>query len=81
MEHRGQTPCGEERVYLAYASTSLFSTEGSQGRNLEAGADAGAMEGCCSWLASHDLLRLLSYRTQDHQLRGSPTYNELGPPP
>jgi hypothetical protein len=43
---------GEERVYSAYTSTLLFITKGSQdknseGRNLEAGAYAEAMEGCC----------------------------------
>ena len=41
------------KVYLAYISTTLFIAEGSQdrnsnkGRNLEAGPDAEAMEGCC----------------------------------
>ena len=35
-----------------------------QGRNLEAGADAEAMEGGAYWFASHGLLSLLSYRTQ-----------------
>jgi hypothetical protein len=44
---------GEERVYSAYTCTLLFITKGSfgqelkQGRNLEAGADAEAMEECC----------------------------------
>jgi hypothetical protein len=44
---------GEERVYSVYTSTLLFITkrksrqELTQGRNLEAGADAEAMEGCC----------------------------------
>jgi hypothetical protein len=33
-----------------------------QGRNLEAGTDAGAMEGAAYWLTSHGLLSLLSYR-------------------
>ena len=37
--------------YLAYMSTMLFITEASQDRNMEAGADAEAMEGCCLWLA------------------------------
>ena len=41
---------GEERVYSAYIYTLLFITKGrqelTQGRNLEAGADAEAMEGC-----------------------------------
>ena len=33
------------------------------------------------WLASHDLASLLSYRTQDHQVRDGTTHNGLGPPP
>ena len=44
---------GKEMVYLVYTSISLFITEGKksaqelmQGRDLEAGADAEAMEGC-----------------------------------
>jgi hypothetical protein len=44
---------GEERVYSAYSSTLLFRNRESksgqeltQGRILEAGADAEAMEGC-----------------------------------
>ena len=32
------------------------------------------------WLIQHGLLSLLSYRTQDHQLRGGITSNGLGPP-
>ena len=47
--------------------------EGSQGRDLVAGADAEAMEGAACWLAPHGLLNLLSCRTQDH--------NGLGPLP
>ena len=35
----------------------------TQGRNLEAGADAEAMEGAAYWLAPHDLLSLLSNST------------------
>ena len=60
------------------------STEGSQGReglkpggNLEAGADAEAMEDAAYWLVPHGLLSLLSYRTQDHQLRDGTTHNGL----
>jgi hypothetical protein len=45
MKYCDQKQVGEERVYLAYTSTSYFITEGSRGRNLEAGADAEAMEG------------------------------------
>ncbi|EDL80577.1 rCG31008, isoform CRA_a, partial [Rattus norvegicus] len=39
----------------------------TQGWNLEAGADAEAMEEDADWLAPHGLLSLLSYRTQDPQ--------------
>jgi len=35
-----------------------------QGRNLQAGVEE-AVEGCCFWLAPHDLLSMLSYRTQE----------------
>jgi hypothetical protein len=55
---------GKERVYfMLYFSRKQSLTEGSQGRNLEAGADAEAMEGAAYWLAPHGLLSLLSYRT------------------
>ena len=47
-----------------------------EGRNLEAGADAEAMEGAADWLAPHGLLSLLSYRTRD-----STTHNGLSSPP
>ena len=33
------------------------------------------------WLASHDLLSLLSYRTQDYQSWGNLTYRGLPPAP
>jgi hypothetical protein len=51
-----------------------------QGWNLQAGADAEAMEGAANWIASHGLFTLLSYRTQDHQSGDGPTFNGLGPP-
>jgi hypothetical protein len=46
---------GEERVYSAYTSTFLFITKKSgweltQGRNLEAGANAEAMESAAYWM-------------------------------
>ena len=43
-----------------------------QGRNLEAGAEAEAMEGAAYWLAPQGLLSLLCHRTQDHQPRDGP---------
>ena len=53
VKHHHRKQDGEEGVYVAYALVSLFITEGSQSRNsnqgriLEAGAGAEAMEGCC----------------------------------
>jgi hypothetical protein len=52
-------------------------TRTQQGRILEAGADAEAMKG----VLLTGLLRLLSYRTQDHQPRVGTTCHGLGPPP
>ena len=46
----------------------------TQGRNLEAGADAEAVEGAAYWLASPGLLSLLSYRTQDYQPTNGTTH-------
>ena len=51
-----------------------------QGRNLKAGADAEAMEGCClltcfTWLAPPALL------SQGHQPKDGPTHNGLGSSP
>ena len=45
----------------------------------EAGADAEAMEDATYWLAHHDLLSLLSHRTQDLQSWNGTTHNGLLP--
>jgi len=50
-----------------------------QGRNLEAGAGAEATEGAAYWLAPHGLPCLISYRTQDHQLRDSTICKGMDP--
>jgi len=51
-----------------------------QSRDLESGANAKAMEGCCLLACSCGFLILTSYRSQDHQLRDGPTHNGLGLP-
>ena len=53
-------------IHSAYVSISLFITEGSQDRNLEAGAKTKAMRSAANWFVGHGSLSLLSYRTQDH---------------
>jgi hypothetical protein len=58
---------GKERVYLAYSSCQSPSLKKSgqelkQGRNLEAEADAEAMEGAAYWFAP-GWFSLLSFRT------------------
>ena len=52
----------------------------TQGKNLEAGTEAEAMEACCLQLAPHGLLSLLSYTTQDSQPRSGTVQSKLGPP-
>jgi hypothetical protein len=59
-EYHDQKQFGEEWDYLSYtvrshSITRAVRTGGTQGRNLKAGADTDAMEGCCliaffSWL-------------------------------
>ena len=67
-----QKQVGEEKgVFGLHFHIAVYywrkSEQEHQGRNLEAGADAVAMERYL--LASHSLLSLLCYRTQDHQPR------------
>jgi hypothetical protein len=52
----------------------------TQGKDPEAGADTETMEGSAYWLASHGLLTLFSYTTQDHHPRDSTIHNGLRPP-
>ena len=72
----------EERVYSAYIFTLLFIAKevrtGTQA-DQEAGADAEAMEGCFLLACFPGLPSLLSYRTQEHQPKGSTTHK--GPSP
>lgn len=66
MKHHNQKQVGEEIAYLSFTSI-LFIVGGSQvrnswGRNLEAGAEAEAIEECCllacsSWLAQLSFLQ------------------------
>jgi hypothetical protein len=64
----------------------LFIVKGSQGRtSCRAGTWRQELmqrpwRGAAFWLASHGLLNLLSYRTQDPQHRGGTTHSGLGPP-
>ena len=63
---------------LHFISYSII--EGSQGRNLETGADAESMEGAAYWLDPYGLLSLLSYRTWDHQPKEAPPTMSLSLP-
>jgi hypothetical protein len=81
MRHQYQKHLRKERVYVAYTSTSPpFIIKGSQGRNLEAGADAKATKKDAYWLPPHGSLNLLPYRTQDHQPRVGTAQSDLSRP-
>lgn len=54
--------------------------EGSQGRNLDAGTEAKAMEDMFYWLTLRVTFSLLSHSTQDHMLRCGTAYSGLGAP-
>ena len=80
------TAAWKERVYLPNIYISLFIAEGSQDRNSNR---AGTWRQelmqrpwriAVYWVASHGLLSLLSYRTQDHQPRDGTTHNGSDPP-
>lgn len=59
---------------------TLAITEGSQGRNsYRVGTWRQELSGAAYSLAFHSLLCLLSYRSQNHQPRGSITQSRLGP--
>lgn len=79
MKPHDQRPAGVEGVYLAYTCTSLFLIKKS-GRNLEAGADVEAMQGCCL-LACSLMASLAHFLTEPgQQPRNDTTHNGLGPP-
>jgi hypothetical protein len=54
--------------------------EPKQGRNRRQGLMQSPRRGTVCWLASTGLLRLPSYRSQDHLPRNGITRNWLGPP-
>jgi hypothetical protein len=81
MKLHSQKKLEEERMYLAYISILLFITEGNQDRNSNrAGTWRQELmqrpwrDAACL-LAPQGLLSLLSYRTQDLQLRDGTTHN------
>ena len=75
------SPAGKGSFHLA--AYSPLSSEVSQGRSSgRAGTYRQELmprpwRDAVYWLASHGLLSLLSFRTQDHQYRGVPIYNGL----
>ena len=72
-----------ERKGFIWVCISIWKSgqELKQGWNLEAGADAEAMEGCCLLACSSWLTQLLSYRIQYHQSMDGSAHNGLGPSP
>ena len=87
MKHHDQKPKLRRTGFIwltpprGCSSLKESGQELKQGRNLEAGADAEAMEGAAYWLAFLGFLNLIIYRTQDYQPRDGTIHNELGPSP
>lgn len=86
MKRHDQKQPGEERLYLAYISTSLFTDESLDRNSNRTGTCRLELmqrprRGAAYWLVLYGLLSLISYRTQVHQPWGIPTHNGLGPPP
>ena len=82
MKHRGQkSKLGRKGfIWLILPHHCSSGQELIQGRNVEAGAGAEAMEECCLLACFPGLFSLLSYRPQDHQPRNGTTHNGLGSP-
>lgn len=77
MKHQDQSNLGKSGFIWG---VHHFIIEESQGRNLEAGSDAEAMEEYCLQACSSWLAQPSSYRTKDHQPRDGTTHRGLGPP-
>ena len=76
-----QKQVGEERVYLAYTSTSLFIIEVSQDRNFNRAGTWRQELMQKPWRVLHaGLLSLISYTIQNYQSRDGTTHHGLGPP-
>ena len=84
MKHHDQKPKLRRTGFIwltpprGCSSLKESGQELKQGRNLEAGADAEAMEGAAYWLAPHGLLILFCYRTQNYLFSDGTTLNGLG---
>jgi hypothetical protein len=68
-------------LHIAIHHQRKSGQELTQDRNLEAGAEAEAMEGYYLLFVHHGLIILLSYRTQNHQPRDGTTHSGLSPQP
>ena len=78
----------EKTFYLAYSPSSQFNMKGYQDKNSSMVTETWRLElrqrpwrGAAYRHASHDLLSLFPYRTQDHQPRDGTTHSGLGPLP
>lgn len=81
MKHSNQKQRGEEVVSFNPLTLSTTAHHGgSQGRNLEAGTEAGALEEHCLLACSHDLSSLLSSITQDNLHRNDTAHRGLNTP-
>lgn len=82
MKRHDQKQPGEERLYLAYISTSLFTDESLDRNSNRTGTCRLELmqrprRGAAYWLVLYGLLSLFSYKIWDHQPRDDTTHNGL----
>jgi hypothetical protein len=87
IKHCDQKHLGEDYRVLHHSPSLREARTGTQGRNLEAGADAEAMEGCCllacsSWFSQSAFIQNPGPSAQGwpHPQWAGSTHNGLGPP-
>ena len=82
IKHYDHKQLGKDKVFfsLQLSGQRKARAGAQQGRNLEVGIKAEAMEECCLLACSLGFLSLSFYTIQDHQSRASTTHSDLGPP-
>lgn len=82
IKHHDHKPLGKEGFISSYAAISQPVTEGSQARthSRRTGADAEAMDKCCSLVCSWRLSQFAFFNARCHQPRDGTAHNQRDRP-